>query len=173
VEDVSWNRHINFRWNREAIVDAMKQYDGIRLLGKMHQSKFRISYSWDKKTGPGKKQVMKYLRQHDLHANVIFTHDKFLDLIPIRASKGQAIRYVAIKWGLPLERFFVAGDSTNDEEMLKGDTLAVVVANHDDALDKLKNNERIYFASTTNAWGVLEGLEYYNFLKKIRVPTQE
>jgi sucrose-phosphate synthase len=173
VEDVSWNTHIDFRWDRNSIIDAMKKFDGIKLLGKAHQSKFRISYSWNKNTGPSKIQVMKYLRQHDLHANVIFTHDKFLDLIPIRASKGQAIRYVAIKWGLPLERFFVAGDSTNDEEMLKGDTLAVVVANHDVALDKLKNNDRIYFATTANAWGVLEGLDYYDFLGKVRVPAPD
>jgi sucrose-phosphate synthase len=173
VEDTGWRRHIDFRWDRQGIIVEMAEFDGLRLLGKAHQSQFRISYAWDPDSGPSKKAVMSHLRQQDLHANVIITHNKYLDLVPIRASKGQAIRYIAIKWGLPLERFFVAGDSTNDEEMLKGDTLATVVSNHDSGLDKLNNYERVYFATGNNAWGILQGIEHYDFLKKIRIPKKQ
>ncbi|MDH5614704.1 MAG: HAD family hydrolase, partial [Gammaproteobacteria bacterium] len=75
--------------------------------------------------------------------------------------------------GFPLGRFMVVGDSGNDEDMLTGETLAVIVANYSHELEKLKGKNRIYFANSHHAWGVLEGLEYYDFLGDIRVPGEE
>ena len=84
-------------------------------------------------------------------------------MLPVRASKGQAIRYLAYKWGLPLRAFLVAGDSGNDLEMLVGDTQAVVVSNHSPELEKLRGLEQIYFAETPSASGILEGMAHYGF----------
>ena len=81
----------------------------------------------------------------------------------MRASKGRAIRYLAYKWGLPLNAFLVAGDSGNDHEMLVGDTLGVIVANHSPELASLKGNEQIYFARAGYADGIAEGMAHYEF----------
>jgi sucrose-phosphate synthase len=81
----------------------------------------------------------------------------------MRASKGRAIRYLAYKWGLPLRTFLVAGDSGNDHEMLVGDTLGVVVANHSPELASLRGNEQIYFARAAYADGIAEGMAHYAF----------
>jgi sucrose-phosphate synthase len=67
----------------------------------------------------------------------------------------------------------VAGDSGNDEEMLTGNTLGVVVGNYDPDLEKLRGNPRIYFAQGHHAWGIIEGIEQYNFLGQIRIPDQK
>jgi sucrose-phosphate synthase len=85
-----------------------------------------------------------YQRLHDLklHANLIYSHQAFLDVLPVRVSKGHAIRYLAYKWGLPLRNFLVAGDSGNDAEMLVGDTSAVVVGNHSPELERLRGLEQ-------------------------------
>ena len=72
-----------------------------------------------------------------------------------------------MKWGLSLDRILVVGDSGNDEEMLLGDTLGVVVGNHSPELDKLKGKPRIYFAEGKYAKGIIEGLEHYNFFNEI------
>jgi len=98
-----------------------------------------------------------------LHAQVIYSHSEFLDLLPIRASKGHAIRYLSYKWGLPLANFLVSGDSGNDIEMLVGDTMAVVVGNYSADLTHLKGVPRIYFAQAQYAHGILEGMQYYKF----------
>jgi sucrose-phosphate synthase len=87
----------------------------------------------------------------------------YLDLVPIRASKGDAIRYAALKWGLPVHRFLVAGASGNDESMLAGNTLAVVVGNHSQEIEKLRGLPQIYFAQGNYAWGILEALDHYDF----------
>ncbi|HTJ54239.1 MAG TPA: HAD family hydrolase, partial [Nitrosospira sp.] len=71
--------------------------------------------------------------------------------------------YLAYKGGLPLHAFLVAGDSGNDQEMLIGDTLGVVVANHSRELEGLRGNEQIYFARAEYADGISEGMAHYAF----------
>jgi sucrose-phosphate synthase len=36
-----------------------------------------------------------------LQAKLVYSHQAYLDVLPMRASKGQAVRYLACKWGLP------------------------------------------------------------------------
>jgi sucrose-phosphate synthase len=103
------------------------------------------------------------LHELKLHAQLIYSHNEFLDILPVRASKGHAVRYLSYKWGLPLKNFLVAGDSGNDSEMLVGDTLGVVVGNHSSELDALRGLEQIYFAQQHYAAGILEGLAHYGF----------
>jgi sucrose-phosphate synthase len=78
-----------------------------------------------------------------------------------------------LHWGIPPERCLVAGDSGNDLEMLTGSTLGVVVGNHDPELEVLRGRRQIYFATARHSWGILEGIEHYDFLGDIRVPDAE
>jgi len=64
---------------------------------------------------------------------------------------------------LPLDKFLVSGDSGNDVEMLVGDTMAVVVGNYSEDLSHLKGAPRIYFAESSYAHGILEGMQHYKF----------
>ena len=93
----------------------------------------------------------------------------------MRASKGSALRYVAERWQIPLERIFVAGGSGADEDMMRGNTLAAVVANrHHEELSQFEDIGGIYFAEKSFAGGILEALEYYDFFNTCRAPqTQE
>jgi sucrose-phosphate synthase len=86
---------------------------------------------------------------------------RLLDVLPLGASKGQALRHLAFTWGIPLDRFLVAGDSGNDRDMLLGDVLGIVVGNHSPELAALRGRPRIYFARGTCAAGVLEGIRHY------------
>ena len=98
---------------------------------------------------------------------------QYLDILPLRASKGLALRYVADRWQIPLERIFVAGGSGADEEMMRGNTLAAVVANrHHEELSQLVKVERIYFAHKPFAEGILEALEHYDFFNQCKDPTE-
>ncbi|MEZ4765788.1 MAG: HAD family hydrolase [Calditrichia bacterium] len=98
----------------------------------------------------------------------------FLDILPYRASKGKAIRYLSYKWNIPLNHILVAGDSDNDEDMLRGEMLGIVVGNHHPDLDKLRGLKNIYFAKNAFAAGILEGFNHYGFPKrKIRETEEE
>lgn len=172
VEDLGWRQHIDYRWKPDALRAVLSGVPGLRLQAKSEQRQHKISYYYDPDAAPAVREIVRLLRVHDLHANVIFSHQQFLDILPIRASKGLALRYLALKWGLPPERFLVAGDSGNDEEMLTGNTLGVVVGNHSPELEHLRGQPRIHFAAGEYAWGIVEGIEHYDFLGRLRMPEE-
>jgi len=163
IPDIGWANHIRHLWRREDVLKAMKDIPGIRLQADENQREFKISYVVNPNQMPPVEKVRQHLREQGLHAQVIYSHSEFLDLLPIRASKGHAIRYLSYKWGLPLASFLVSGDSGNDTEMLIGDTMAVVVGNYSEDLSPLKGMPRIYFAEATHANGILEGMQHYKF----------
>ncbi len=168
LKDTGWEKHINYRWEPEALKKALSTIDGIQLQDDKYQDEFKISYVIDKEMMEPKilrrAKFVKCLREKHLLANVIMTYNQHLDLLPIRASKGLAVRYLANRWGLPMAQFLVAGDSGNDEDMLKGDALGVIVGNYSSELDKLKTKPRIYFAKAHYAKGILEGIKHFGFL---------
>lgn len=163
MPDVGWSNHIRHLWRRDDILNVMATLPGLQLQTPENQREFKISYLVDPNTAPSVEQICARLNQLNLHAQVIYSHQEFLDILPVRASKGHAIRYLAYKWGLPLKQFLVAGDSGNDSEMLVGDTLAVVVGNHSAELEFLRGQEQVYFAQNHYAGGILEGLSHYQF----------
>ncbi len=63
-----------------------------------------------------------------------------------------------------------AGGSGADEDMMRGNTMAVVVANrHEEELSDLSDIEKIYFAGQPFASGIMEAIEHYNFLESCEV----
>lgn len=105
--------------------------------------------------------LYKLLDDHKLKARILLTENRFLDFLPFRASKGSAVRYLSSKWKIPIERFITAGNSGNDEDMLKGKMNGIVVANYSPELEPLKKQKLIYFTKDKLAKGVLEGIQHY------------
>ena len=161
--DIGWANRIAHLWRREALEQVLSDIPGLTLQSAGNQRKFKLSYNVASEKMPSLQELYRLLREHRLHARLIYSHDKFLDVLPVRASKGHAIRYLAYKWELPLENFLVVGDSGNDKEMLLGDTLGIVVGNHGMELEQLRGMERIYFACGHQADGILEGLAHYGW----------
>ncbi len=173
IEDRGFDQHIRHRWRPEVIREVMTELPGLKPQGAEGQTKYKISYDMLEDEAPTAAEVTRHLRRSRLQANVITSHGAYLDILPIRASKGMALRYFAMNWGVEPDRCLVAGDSGNDEEMLTGNTLGVVVGNHDPELEKLRGEPHIYFAEKNYAWGIIEGIEHYNFFGKIRTHEPE
>ncbi|WP_295624881.1 HAD-IIB family hydrolase [uncultured Nitrosomonas sp.] len=161
--DIGWANRIAHLWRREALEQVLSDIPGLTLQPVENQRKFKLSYNVASEQMPSLHDLCQLLQEHHLHARLIYSHEEFLDVLPVRASKGHAIRYLAYKWGLPLENFLVAGDSGNDKEMLLGDTLGIVVGNYGTELERLRGMERIYFAQGHQADGILEGLAHYGW----------
>lgn len=166
IPDTGWANHIRHLWRRDDLANAMRDLPGIELQAPENQREFKLSYVVAPELMPPLEQLYRRLLGMHLHAQLIYSHHRFLDILPVRASKGHAIRYLAYKWGLPLKSFLVAGDSGNDSEMLVGDTLAVVVGNHSPELEPLRGLEQIYFAAGHYAGGIMEGLTHYGFAER-------
>ena len=171
TEDDHWADHIDYDWNPKQIRRLLDELPGLKLQPKKEQSDAKISYYYDPQKAPSVDEVVKLIRQHELTANVISAFGQFLDVLPSRASKGQALRYVAQRLDIPLEHILAVGGSGADEDMMRGNTLAVVVANrHHEELSQLVDQERIYFASHAHAQGILEAIDHYDFFHSCNVP---
>lgn len=165
--DTSWRKHIDFRWEPEKIRETFAGLDGFYLQEAHEQSAFKVSFEVDFSIAPNLAGIKRILRENGIKAKAIVSLGMFLDIIPSRAGSGLSIRHMAFKWGFPLERILIAGDSGNDEEMLSGNTLGVVVGNYSRELEKLRRYPRVYFAEAAHARGIIEGIHYYDFLDKI------
>ncbi len=142
----------------------LEEIDFITPQEKTNPSSHKISYYM----APGKDRLPRIhhvLTRNRFLYTLIYSHDRYLDILPYRASKGKAIRYLSYKWEIPLKQFLVCGDSGNDEEMIKGDSCAVVVGNYSPELDHLRSAKKIHFSKAPYAGGILEGLAHYNFIE--------
>ena len=162
--DMGWHQLIDYRWEPQRLRELMRKEKGATLQESYKQRTFKVSYDV-RDSFVGVKKLQARLRGEGLHANIIFSHGKYLDFLPLRASKGFAVRYFADKWGIPLERILVAGDSGNDLDMMVGRTMGVVVGNHEAELEKLRHLDRVYFAQGEQANGIIEAIEHYNFYR--------
>lgn len=173
TRDRSWLKHINFRWDPELIRSVLDGIDGLHIQADTEQSTFKVSYEVDASVAPKIGAIKRIMREHGIRAEVVFSLGMFLDIIPSRAGSGASIRHMAYKWGFPLENILVAGDSGNDEGMLAGNTLGVVVGNYSPELERLKDYPRVYFAKAHHAAGIIEGINHYNFLDRITIPGEQ
>ena len=164
--DYAWAHHIDYLWSRHTVLRILADLPGLKLQPKNEQSRFKISYYIDPKHAPDVEEINNLLRQHEQTVSVFMSFGQFLDIVPVRASKGFALRWFADQWGIPLEHMLVAGGSGADEDMMRGTTMAVVVANrHNEELSALTDVERIYFAKQPYAAGILEAIEHYQFFR--------
>ena len=172
--DLAWAIHINYMWNPDRVRAVLADLPGLKLQPKTEQSRFKISYYIDPDTAPSIDEINSMLHQADLSVNTFLSFGQFLDIVPVRASKGFALRYYADQWGIPLEHILAAGGSGTDEDMLRGNTLAVVVANrHEEELSHLTDVERIYFSKQSYSRGILEAIKHYDFFASCRVPKDK
>jgi sucrose-phosphate synthase len=162
-----WAAHISAKWNRKKIINALKDLPFLTYQEEDTQRQFKVSYNMR----PGKDRLEKIherLLRNKCRYTLIYSHDIYVDILPYRASKGKALRYLSYKWEIPLNHFLVCGDSGNDEEMLRGDPLGAVVGNYSPELEKLKGQRKIFFAKQNYAGGILEAIRHYRFTEKTR-----
>lgn len=171
TRDTAWDDHIDYLWNPNKVRTVLQDIPGLKLQAKIEQSRYKISYYYDSSVAPDIDEINHFLLQHEQTVNVVFSFGQFLDIVPVRASKGLALRWYAEQWDIPLEHILVAGGSGADEDMIRGNTLAVLVANrHNEELSNLLDLERVYYTKKPYAAGILDAIEYYDFFKSCKVP---
>ncbi len=171
TDDLSWRKQIGHHWRPDEIRDLLGEVEGLFLQTEKEQSEFKISYTRDAEVAPSIAAIRRMLREAGLRAKLVFSLGMYLDVIPVRGGSELSMRHLLYKWGFTPEQVLVAGDSGNDEGMLKGRTLGVVVGNHGPELEPLRRWPRVYFAEGHHARGILEGIDYYQFLDHITIPN--
>ena len=171
LPDSAWERHIDHLWNPRIIRRVLEGLPGMKLQPNTEQSRFKVSYYIDPQIAPDIQHLNKLLHQEGQAVNVLQSFGQYLDIIPVRASKGLALRWFADRRDIPLERILAAGGSGADADMLRGNTLAVVVANrhHEELYELVQEGVNIFFATQPYAEGILEAIQHYDFLQTCEV----
>ncbi len=169
IFDKGWASHLRPRWRRDRIEEALGALPFLHLQpDQKTQREFKVSFDLCTEEVPMEEAmpiIHETLAKTRVPHTFIFSHGTYIDVLPQRASKGKAIRYISTKWNLPIERIATAGDSGNDRDMLTGRTSGIVVGNHDPELEPLrKSTSRIFFAEGEYAAGIVDGLKHYGFI---------
>lgn len=161
--DKGWQQHLRMRWKPDRIKETLAQLDYLSPQEGEGQRRYKISY-YMKDDPELLAWVYHTLQNARLRCEVIFSDGQFLDIIPYRASKGKAINYLKYKWNIAPENLMVAGDSGDDEDMLRGMSCGVVVGNYSKELEPLKSHRKIFFSKHKYAAGIIDGLIHFKFL---------
>jgi sucrose-phosphate synthase len=162
IPDSGWESHINLQWDKKELFRELSRYPKIRLQEPDAQWRFKLSYYVDDDFNDDDlANIHKILDDRKLKCKILLTENHFLDLLPFRASKGSAVRYLSYKWKIPLEQIITAGNSGNDIDMLKGKTKGVVVGNYSPEMEDLKKSKSVYFSSFSLSKGVLDGIRFH------------
>ncbi len=161
--DKGWKQHISWHWKPEKIKEALAHFDFLVFQEAEGQRSHKISYYMEEKNNR-LARVRERLRKMKLRCQVIYSHGQFLDILPLRASKGKAINYLRYKFNFSPRHVMVAGDSGNDKDMITTSARGLVVGNHCHDLKSLHGRANIYFSDANYAAGIIEGLKHYGFV---------
>ncbi|MFO8237650.1 MAG: HAD family hydrolase [Prochlorococcaceae cyanobacterium] len=165
--DRRWQDHIARGWDRAGVEAAMAALEPrLRRQSEPEQGPFKVSYVLSEADQGVLPLVRQTLRSRALMARPHLFHHWFLDVLPLAASKVEALRYLALRWRLPLHALLVEASQQGDGDLLRGLSLGVVPRDHDPSLDGLRGHRRVFFATRTEAWGLLEGLDHHRFLRR-------
>ncbi|MDA0660716.1 MAG: HAD-IIB family hydrolase, partial [Planctomycetota bacterium] len=159
--DLHWDRHIQFRWQPHEIRTLLSQIDWLEPQESEAQTHDKISYYLDRPQPNAARAIKTLLRKSSLQARVVVSRNRCVDILPVRASKGHALRYVSWRFGIDMSHVLTAGDSGNDIDMLRGLSRGIVVGNYSKEVGVLRKSNDVYFSAQANAAGILDGLKHY------------
>ncbi len=163
-QDSLWNALISHDWNRTSVLKVLSNLNEyISLQEFKNQSPYKVSYLLKEPDDSILPLIRKRLRQNGVCATPYLRCHWYLDILPLRASRTEAIRHLVLRWGIPLDKIFVVASQQGDADLLRGLISAVVPAEHDKCLESFRSSNRVFFASGTKLQGLLDGLNHYHF----------
>ncbi len=162
--DIFWQDSISVDWNRKGVENVLFDLkDYLELQSTENQGPYKVSYLLKETSDAILPLVRKRLRQSGLSASPHLKCHFYLDVVPLRASRAEAIRFLTLRWGLSLEKVLVVASQQGDDELVSGLTTNVIPFDHDSSLDGLRFQQRVFFSDSKD--DLLDGLKYFRFLK--------
>lgn len=165
--DETFAKQISEDWEPERIDDLLADLPDLVSQACYEQRSFKRSYF--AKDAEQAADIENLLQSHGIRARVIFSHDRLLDILPIKAGKAAAMRHVAGMFGVTAQNVFAAGDSGNDADMLTVCENAILVGNHASEIARLASRPNVYLSKRSNASGTLEGLLAHQRARRTRI----
>ncbi|KAK8543242.1 hypothetical protein V6N13_136229 [Hibiscus sabdariffa] len=144
VIDFYYHSHIEYRWGGEGLRKTLVRWAGSitdkkagneeHVVTSAEQLSTNYCYAFEIKNAgmvPPVKELRKSLRIQALRCNVVYCRNGTrINVIPVLASRSQALRYLFVRWGIDLSKMVVfVGDSgdTDYEGLLGGVHKSVIL----------------------------------------------
>lgn len=168
--DGNWAEKLADGWNRELISEIAGKFADLVLQQESEQRLFKVSYHLTEEAAVEVLPRLKSsLENHHLKFNLIYSGSNDLDILPRYADKGLAVKFLQQKWEINSQTTVVCGDSGNDIALFKvGEERGIIVGNARPELIAWYNanlTDYRYLATKHYAAGILEGLQYFNFVQ--------
>ncbi|MGI2904850.1 sucrose-phosphate phosphatase [Tolypothrix sp. VBCCA 56010] len=167
--DSEWSEKLSFGWNRNFIAEIAGKFPELVPQQQSEQGPFKASYLISEQDAVEiLPQLKSELENNSLKFNLIYSGGKDLDVLPLYADKGLAVKFLQQKWEVDSYTTVVCGDSGNDIALFSaGEERGIIVGNaRPELLEWYKANstDYRYRARSSYAAGILEGLQYFKFL---------
>ena len=150
---------------RQLVVQALDDLrDHITLQDPQHQGPFKVSYLLQEPGPEILTLVRQRLRRDGIKAEPQLRCHWFLDVLPQGASRSEAIRFLALRWGLQLEQVLVMASQQGDAELMGGLPATVIPADHDPCLLRQRQQQRVFLSNRSSVAAVLDGLNHFRFV---------
>ena len=163
--DEGWHNHIHAGWDKAAVEEILQSIPEAQMQDQQWQSPFKSSYYLEENVETRLAEINQRLHEQGLDAKVVYSAGRFLDLLPIKSGKGEAVRYVAQRLELPPENVVTAGDTGNDLDMMRAELgfRGIAVGNAAPELKEFRQPQ-VYHAKADFSAGIIEGLREYGWL---------
>lgn len=168
--DSAWSQRLSPGWDRDVVVATSAHFADLVSQPDSEQCPFKVSFFLTKAVAVEVlPQLESVLRHQNLDVKLIYSTGQDLDIVPRRSDKGLAMQFLRQQWGIKPEQTVVCGDSGNDLALFAvGEERGVIVGNAQEELLQWHNanpSSYRYLAKANCAGGILEGLNYFGFLR--------
>jgi sucrose-6-phosphatase len=164
--DDNWQQHLQKQWSLDRIRQTTLRYPALVPQPLTEQNPYKLSFFLNPKAVSVLTNLTEDLESQSLKAQVIYSSKRDVDILPVRANKGNALTYVREKLGFSPDETIACGDSGNDIALFCQDNLGIIVGNAQSELIqwyKQQGSDRQYLAQNHYAEGILEGLKHFGF----------
>ncbi|GAA5482402.1 HAD-IIB family hydrolase [Haloferula sargassicola] len=154
-------------WERGTVDRVVRGFSGIDPQPDEQQHPWKSSWFWHGASPEQIAELEQALADAGVGAQVIYSSARDLDVLPLAANKGNALRWICGHLGLGTDEAVAAGDTGNDVRMLlEPGVRGIAVGNAEPELREAIRGSSVYAARGECAAGVLEGLIHFGVIRE-------
>ncbi|MGB6219457.1 HAD-IIB family hydrolase [Haloferula sp.] len=162
-----YSQVLDQNWERARVHEIVSGFEGITPQADEQQHEWKSSWFWQEASAADLERLKSSLANAGLEAQVIYSSARDLDLLPMTANKGNALRWICERLGIGLDEVVVCGDTGNDSSMfLVPGVRGIAVGNAEAELLEAIAGTDAHHSKRICAAGVLEGLRLLDVIEE-------
>jgi sucrose-6F-phosphate phosphohydrolase len=158
-------------WNLDLVEEIVRATPGVERQPPEFLHPYKSSWYLHRASREQIADLRHRLEEAGLQVTVVYSSLRHLDVLPLRANKGNALAWLCQRIAVPFDQVLVAGDTGNDSSMfLLPEVKGIVVENAQPELLEAVVKLPVFVATKVMADGVLEGLKHYGVIPAVPRP---